>query len=459
MLKKTLIQEFKNIVGKDNCWNEIEDTMAYSYDGFPETPVAPDIVVKPSEYEQIGEIIKLCNENSIPLIVRGAGTNISGGTLPVNGGCVLLTTVLNKILEINTEDLYGVVQAGVVTQKFADAVAKKGLLYPPDPGSVQFSTLGGNVAENAGGLRAIKYGVTSHYLMGVKFFDNEGNFVKGGGKCVKLVTGYNLPGLMLSSEGTLGIMVEFILKLVPPPLARKSMLVIYDDLIKASQTVSDIISAKILPATLEILDNFTIQTVEKFHNLGLPTSAQAILLIEVDGHPAQVEDEYEKIANICKSLDGQVHIAKNDTERDNLWQARRDVFSSLSRLNKPTLIVEDATVPRSKVPTMMQQIQHIAKKYNILIGTLGHAGDGNLHPIILTDKRNLDEMKRVEKAIDEIFETTLKLEGTLSGEHGIGIAKAKYLENEVGKSTVSFMKKLKYGLDPKNILNPHKMSL
>jgi len=458
MLKKTLIQEFENIVGKGNCWSEIEDTMAYSYDAFPETPVAPDIVVKPSEYEQIGEIIKLCNENSIPLVVRGAGTNLSGGTLPVNGGCVLLTTGLNKILEINTEDLYGVVQAGVVTQKFSDAVAKKGLLYPPDPASLKVSTLGGNVSENSGGLRALKYGVTSHYLMGVKFFDNEGNFVKGGGKCVKLVTGYNLPGLMLSSEGTLGIMVEFILKLVPPPLARKSMLVIYDDLIKASQTVSDIISAKILPATLEILDNFTIQTVEKFHNLGLPTSAQAILLIEVDGHPAQVEDEYEKIANICKSLDGQVHIAKNDTERDNLWQARRDALSSLARLN-PTLILEDATVPRSKVPTMMQEIQNIAKKYNILIGTFGHAGDGNLHPTILTDKRNLDEMKRVERAIDEIFETTLKLEGTLSGEHGIGIAKAKYLENEVGKSTVSFMKKLKYGLDPKNILNPHKMSL
>ncbi len=459
MLKKTLVYEFERIVGKGNCWSDIEDTMAYSYDGFPERPVAPDIVVKPSEYEQIGQIVKLCNENSIPLIVRGAGTNISGGTLPVDGGCVLLTTGFNKILEINTEDLYGVVQAGVVTQKFADAAAKKDLLYPPDPGSVQFSTLGGNVAENAGGLRAIKYGVTSHYLMGVKFFDNEGNFIKGGGKCVKLVTGYNLSGLMLSSEGTLGIMVEFILKLVPPPIARKSMLVIYDDLIKASQTVSDIISAKILPATLEILDNFTIQAVEKAHHLGFPTNAQAILLIEVDGHPAQVEDEYEKIAKICKSLDGQVHIAKNDTERDNLWQARRDVFSSLSRLNKPTLIVEDATVPRSKVPVMMQEIQNIAKKYNILIGTLGHAGDGNLHPIILTDKRNLDEMKRVGKAIDEIFETTLKLEGTLSGEHGIGIAKAKYLENEVGKSTVSFMKKLKYGLDPNNILNPHKMSL
>jgi glycolate oxidase len=457
-MQKALIEAFEGIVGKQNCWSNIEDTMAYSYDAFPEVPKAPDIVVKPQDYEQIGSIIKLCNENSIPLIVRGAGTNLSGGTLPVNGGCVMLMGGFNKIIEINTDDLYAVAQAGVVTQKFADAVAKKGLLYPPDPASLKVSTLGGNVAENSGGLRALKYGVTSHYLMGVKFFDNESNLIKGGGKPVKLVTGYNLPGLMLSSEGTLGVMVEFILKLVPPPQARKSLLVIYDDLIKASQTVSDIISSKIVPATLEILDNFTIQTVEKFHHLGLPTSAKAILLIEVDGHEAQVEDEYKKVADICKSLGGQVHIAKDDAERDSLWQARRDALSSLARLN-PTLILEDATVPRSKVPAMMQAINDIAKKYNLLIGTFGHAGDGNLHPTILTDKRNVEEMKRVEKAIDEIFDTTLKLDGTLSGEHGIGIAKAKYLESEVGKSTIAFMKKLKYGLDPNNILNPHKMSL
>ena len=457
-MQKVLIEEFERIVGKQNCFSEIEDTMAYSYDAFPEEPKAPDIVVKPNDYEQIGQVIKLCNENSIPLIVRGSGTNLSGGTLPVSGGCVMLMTGFNKILDINTDDLYAIVQAGVVTQKLADAVAKKGLLYPPDPASLKVSTLGGNVAENSGGLRALKYGVTSHYLMGVKFFDNEGNLIKGGGKPVKLVTGYNLPGLMLSSEGTLGVMVEFILKLVPPPQSRKTLLVVYDDLIKASQTVSDIISSKIVPATLEILDNFTIQTVEKYHHLGLPTSAQAILLIEVDGHEAAVEDEYKKVADICKSLGGQIYIAKDDLERDSLWQARRDALSSLARLN-PTLILEDATVPRSKVPAMMQAISEIAKKYNLLIGTFGHAGDGNLHPTILTDKRNKEEMKRVEKAIDEIFEITLKLEGTLSGEHGIGIAKAKYLESELGQSTIAFMKKLKFGLDPGNILNPHKMSL
>ncbi len=456
MIKRSLRKDFEKIVSKERCWTNQEDLAAYSYDAYPEQPVLPDIVVQPTDYEQVSKVIELCSKSKTPLTVRGAGTNLSGGTVPLNGGCVMLTTALNKIIEINKEDLYVITQVGVVTQKLADAVAKEGLMYPPDPASLKVSTIGGNVAENSGGLRALKYGVTDRYLMGVKFFDTEGNYIKGGGKPVKLVTGFNLPGLMLSSEGMLGVMTELILKLVPPPQAKKTMLVYYDDIIKASQTVSEIISSKILPATLEILDNFTIKTVEKFHKLGLPTDADAILLIEVDGHPAAIEDEYQKIQKICKSLNGEIHIAKSDEERDKLWQGRRDALSSLAML-KPTLILEDATVPRSKVPQMMKAIQDISKKYDLIIGTFGHAGDGNLHPTILTDKRDKDEMKRVEAAIDEIFEKTLELEGTLSGEHGVGIAKSKYLESEVGKGTIAFMKKVKKGLDPKNILNPGKV--
>ncbi len=455
-MKKSLRRDFEKIVGKNRCFVEAEDLAAYSYDAYPSRPVLPDIVVQPTNYEQVGEIVKLCNKSKTPLTVRGAGTNLSGGTIPLKGGCVMLTTALNKIIEINKEDMYVITQVGVVTQKLADAVSKEGLLYPPDPASMKVSTIGGNVSENSGGLRALKYGVTDRYLMGVNFFDSQGNYVKGGGKPVKLVTGFNLPGLMLSSEGMLGVMTELILKLVPPPQARKTMLVYYDDIIKASQTVSDIIAAKILPATLEIMDNFTIQTVEKFHKLGLPTSADAILLIEIDGHPAAIEDEYKEIQKICSSLGGEIHLAKTDEDRDRLWQGRRDALSSLAML-KPTLILEDATVPRSKVPQMMKIIQDISKKYNLIIGTFGHAGDGNLHPTILTDKRDKDEMKRVDAAIDEIFEKTLELEGTLSGEHGVGIAKSKYLESEVGKSTIAFMRRLKKSLDPKNILNPEKV--
>ncbi len=455
-MRKSLLKEFESIVGKEHFFCDPSDLAAYSYDAYPEEPILPDVMVQPINYEQVEKIVKLCRKSNTPLTVRGAGTNLSGGTVPLKGGCVMLTTALNKIIEINKEDLYVVAQAGVITQKLADTVAREGLLYPPDPASMKVSTIGGNVAENSGGLRALKYGVTDRYLMSVRFFDADGNFVKGGGKPVKLVTGFNLPGLMLSSEGLLGVMVEFMLKLIPPPQAKKTMLVYYEDIIKASETVSAIIAAKILPATLEIMDNFTIKTVEKFHHIGLPTSADAILLIEIDGHPAAVEDEYKQIQRICSSLGGDIHIAETDKERDKLWQARRDALSSLALL-KPTLILEDATVPRSKVPQMMRAIQEISKKYNLLIGTFGHAGDGNLHPTILTDKRDKDEMKRVEKAIDEIFERTLQLEGTLSGEHGIGIAKSKYLEKEVGRGTIEFMRKLKKGVDPKNILNPEKV--
>ncbi|WP_022851668.1 FAD-binding oxidoreductase [Limisalsivibrio acetivorans] len=450
--------KFKEIVGSDNFWDEPADLMCYSYDSAFEKPVPPDMVVKPSDYDQVQKVIQLCRDADIPLITRGAGTNLSGGTVPVSGGCVMLTTGLNKILEVNTEDLYAVTQSGVVTAKFAEHISDHGLLYPPDPGSMKMSTMGGNVAENAGGLRALKYGVTSDYLMGVKFFDMDGNLVIGGGRTVKLVTGYNLPGLMVSSEGMLGVMVELIMKIVPVPEAKKSMLVSFGDVIKASETVSKIIQAKILPATLELMDNFTIKTVEEATNIGLPVDADALLLIEVDGHPEAVEDEYRKVIDICESLGGSVKVAENEQERDALWEARRKSLSSLARL-RPTLILEDATVPRSRIPEMMQAVQNIRKKYDLTIGTFGHAGDGNLHPTILTDKRDEQEMARVEKAIDEIFETALKLDGTISGEHGIGSAKAKYLESELGKGSLIFMDKLKKGLDPKGLLNPHKMGL
>ncbi|MCX8030414.1 MAG: FAD-binding protein [Thermodesulfovibrionales bacterium] len=458
MLKQSVLRKFKEIVGELNCWHKLEDLISYSYDAAVEEPKIPDVVIRPNNYEQICEVIKICSEEGIPLITRGAGTNLSGGTIPVRGGCVLLMTALNKILEINREDLYAVAQAGAITFNLAQEAEKNGLFYPPDPGSMKYSTLGGNVAENAGGLRGLKYGVTKDYLMGVKFFDMEGNFVTGGGKTVKLATGFNIPGLMVSSEGVLGVMFEFIFKLLPKPHTSKSMLVIYKDIIKASETVSNIIASKILPATLELLDAFTIRTVEEATKIGLPTDADALLLIEVDGHPAVVEEDFNKIKEICIRLDGTVEVADNAQQKDKIWEARRKALSCLARI-KPTVILEDATVPRSKLSDMMKAIRSISAKYNLTIGTFGHAGDGNLHPTILTDRRDKDEMERVKKAIDDIFEAALKLDGTLSGEHGIGIAKSKYLEKEVGKGTILFMKKLKYGLDPKNLLNPYKMGI
>lgn len=457
-MRKSLIIELKKKLGEGSVLVDEGDRALFSYDAAYAEKTLPDIVVFPKDKDELQFVVNLMCENDIPIITRGAGTNLSGGTVPLSGGCVLVTTKMNKILEINEGDFYAVVEPGVVTKRLADAVEKRGLFYPPDPGSMNVSTIGGNVAENAGGLRGLKYGVTKDYVMGVKLIDIMGNDVKGGGKTVKLVTGFNIPGLMVGSEGLLGIIYEVILKLVPKPSTSKSMLVEYASVLDACNTVSEIIASKILPSTLELMDNFTINAVEESEKIGLPVDADALLLIEVDGHPAVVEDEFTMVKKICEKNKGHVKIATNTEERDSLWTARRKALSCLARL-KPTLILEDATVPRSKISDMMKAIKDIASKYNITIGTFGHAGDGNLHPTILTDKRDEDEFSRVEKAIDEIFEKALLLEGTLSGEHGVGLLKSKYMEMEVGRGTLNFMKNLKMGVDSKNLLNPHKLGL
>jgi len=457
MISDALKKEFETIVGKDNVMTEATDLHAYSYDSAVLDQVQPGIVVRPEQSEALGKVVRLCNDNELKLTVRGAGTNLSGGTIPHPGGVVCLTTALDKILEVNEEDLYAVVQPGVITAKFAAHVAAKGLLYPPDPGSQAVSTLGGNVAENAGGLRALKYGVTKDYVMGVDFFDVNGELVHSGGKTVKCVTGYNLAGLMIASEGTLGVFEKLILKLVPPPAKFKSMMAVFPDVMEASRAVAAIIAAKIVPATLEFMDNFTIRTIENFRKAGLPTDAAAMLLIEVDGHPTQVEDEAAKVESICKEHKAtEIRVARDEAERNAVWQARRDALPALARV-RPTTVLEDATVPRSKIPAMMGALAKIAKKYDLTIGTFGHAGDGNMHPTILTDKRDKTEWHKVEAAIDEIFDEALALGGTLSGEHGIGLAKSKYMKNECGIASINYSRKMKSVLDPKGILNPGKL--
>ncbi len=318
----------------------------------------------------------------------------------------------------------------MVTATLAAEVEKRGLFYPPDPGSMAVSTIGGNVAENAGGLRGLKYGVTKDYVMGLQFFDSQGNYIKTGSRTVKCATGYNITGLMVGSEGTLGILDQVILRLIPAPRARQAMVAVYDTLEQASETVSGIISARILPATLEILDNFTIRAVEDFSKAGLPKDAAALLLIEVDGHPAVVAEEAGQVKALCLKMGARtIEQARDDVQRDKIWAARRTALSALAQL-KPTLVLEDATVPRSRIPDMVQALQKIGEKYRIDIGTFGHAGDGNLHPTILTDRRNKEEFLRVEQAIEEIFDTALAMGGTLSGEHGTGIAKAPFLEKK-----------------------------
>jgi len=457
MLSKTLLSEFQKILGHENVFSDQADLITYSYDAAVLDQVQPAMAVRPTSSEALGRTVALCHANGLPVTVRGAGTNLSGGTIPIENGVVIITNGLNAILEINARDLYAVVQLGVVTATLATAVAQKGLFYPPDPGSQAVSTLGGNVAENAGGLRGLKYGVTRDYVMGIKFFDVNGEPVVSGSRTVKCATGYNLTGLMVGSEGTLGVFDEIILKLIPPPAHQKAMVAVFDKMQSASETVAEIIAARIVPATLEFMDNFTIRAVEDYSRAGLPVDARALLLIEVDGHRAQVEEDAEKIESICRRKGaGSIQVARNAAERDKVWEARRTALSALAKL-KPTLVLEDATVPRSKIPEMVGALEDIAAKHNLTIGTFGHAGDGNLHPTILTDKRNQREWERVETAIDEIFDQALALGGTLSGEHGTGIAKSHYLEKETSRATIAYSKRVKAALDPKNILNPGKI--
>jgi glycolate oxidase len=457
MTNSALLSKFSDLVGPDNVFAQPTDLLTYSYDAAVLEPVLPALALRPPTVEALGRVVRLCNQEGLPLTVRGSGTNLSGGTIPTAGGVVVLTNALNRILVINSADMFARVEPGVITAKFAAAVAAQKLFYPPDPGSQAVSTLGGNVAENAGGLRGLKYGVTRDYVMALSYFDVDGGLVKTGSKTVKCVTGYNLAGLMVGSEGTLGVISEITLKLVPPPLASQAMMAIFDDVDKASRTVAAIIAAHIVPATLEFLDNFTIRTVEDYSHAGLPTEAAALLLIEVDGHPAQVAEEAARVADICR-LEGaqRLEVAQDAAQRDRIWEARRIALSALAKL-KPTTVLEDATVPRSQIPAMIAALSDIARRFGLTIGTFGHAGDGNLHPTICCDQRDHEEWQRVEAAVEAIFDKALALGGTLSGEHGIGLAKSRFLERETSRATVEWSRRLKKALDPKGILNPGKI--
>lgn len=458
MASQALIKDFEDLLGKENVFTSEADRQSYSFDSAVLPSVTPAMVLRPTTAEQLGLCVKKLYEAGVPMTVRGAGTNLSGGTIPDSvDSAVILTTALNRILEINTNDLYAVVEPGVITAQFAAEVAKKGLFYPPDPGSQTVSTLGGNIAENAGGLRGLKYGVTKDYLMGIEFFDSTGALVRSGSRTVKCVTGYNLPGLMIQSEGTLGIISQAVMKLIPPPQASQALMAVFADMQDAAEAVAGIIAAHILPCTLEFLDNNTIVRVDDFTHAGLPREAGAILLIEVDGHPAQVADDAAAVERVLKANRATaVHVPKDAEEKNRLWEARRQALPVLARC-RPTTVLEDATVPRSQIPAMMKAVNEIAAKHKVEVGTFGHAGDGNLHPTFLCDKRDKEEFSRVEAAVDEMFEVAIGLQGTLSGEHGIGTAKAKWLEKETGRGAIEYSRRLRHALDPKGLLNPTKM--
>jgi glycolate oxidase len=456
-LSPSVLAELAGIVGPQDLLTSKEDLLVYAFDGTAALNQMPGCVLFVTSTEEVSAVLRLANRENIPVVTRGSGTGLSGGSLPTPGCIVLCTVRMNRILELDRANLTLLVEPGVTTIQVAEAAAAVGLFYPPDPGSMKISTIGGNVAENSGGLRGLKYGITRNYVMGLTVVLPDGEVMITGNKCVKDVAGYSLKDLFIGSEGTLGVMTAVLLKLIPKPAAKKTLVATYSAMDAAAQTVSDIIAAHIIPCTLEFLDRTTIQCVEDYAKVGLPTDCEALLLMESDGHPAQVEEEAARMVEIARRNGCRdVRIAKDDNEGNQLAAARRSAFSALARL-APTTILEDATVPRSELAKMVRFVDQIARKYRLRIGTFGHMGDGNLHPTFLTDERNHEEMHRVEQAFHEIFDEAIRLGGTITGEHGVGVAKKGFLPKFAGDAQMRVMRELRRAIDPKGILNPGKM--
>lgn len=457
-MKKEIVRELVEIVGEDNVTTENADKITHSYDATQKKHL-PDAVVYARTVEQVSNVVKVANKWKIPLLPRGAGSGFTGGTLPIQGGIVLVLTQMDKILDIDVDNLVAKVETGVVTAELQRQVEKLGLFYPPDPASKEFSTLGGNVAECAGGPRCVKYGVTKDYILGLEVVTPTGDIIKTGGETLKNVVGYDLTRLFVGSEGTLGIITKIIIKLLPKPAAKKTMLIFFDSIDGAAQSVSAIIGEKIIPATLEFMDAATINCIRGKSDIPIPEACQAILIVEVDGDPEILDKQARKILSSIQSfgiLD--TRIAETEEESEKIWQVRRVVSPSLRKIN-PDKFNEDIVVPRSRVPDMIRALEKISAAHKVPIVNFGHAGDGNIHVNIMVDMEQEGMASIVETVMDEVFEAAIDMRGSISGEHGIGVAKSKYLEMELDPSTIVYMKTIKKALDPLNILNPGKIFL
>ncbi|MGD1075658.1 MAG: FAD-linked oxidase C-terminal domain-containing protein [Thermodesulfovibrionales bacterium] len=433
-----------------------EDLICYGFDASGVDSHLPSAVLWPETAEQIIRIMKYAYENEVPVIPRGAGTGMSGGSVPLKGAAVLSMERMNRIIGLDTDNLTVLVEPGVINGTLQREVEQQGLFYPPDPASMHFCTIGGNVAENAGGPRALKYGVTRDYVMEIEAVLPGGELITAGVKTQKGVVGYDLARLLVGSEGTLAVATKIRLKLIPQPDDVVTLLCLFDNLEHSGKAVAQIISSRIIPRTIEFMDRETVHAVEKFHPLGLPMTIEALLLIEIDGHPEAIKKEADKVADICMKLGADVSMAEDEEARNRLWECRRAVSPALYHLS-PTKINEDIVVPRDRIPQMLSSLKKISEESGIKIVNFGHAGDGNIHVNLMVDKADEEEYRKAEFLVKEIFTIALALGGTISGEHGIGITKAPYIGMEIKHKELKLMRGIKNLFDPKNILNPGKI--
>jgi glycolate oxidase len=461
VIDKKHLDYFKTLVSEDNVYSDKAHLIAYSYDA-TRTRYEPDAVIFPRDEKDISEILKYCNKHKIIITPRGAGSGFTGGALPASGGIILaFEKHMNKIIEIDMQNMLAIVQPGVVNMDLQKAVEEVGLFYPPDPASEEYSTLGGNVSENAGGMRAAKYGITKDFVMAIRAVLPNGEVIRAGKKTIKDVAGYNVAGILIASEGTLAVTTEITLKLIPKPRFKQTYMGIFPDVTSAMNAVFKSLASGANPVAMEFLDALVIQALREKLNVNLPSNAGAILVGDVDGN---LEDEIKfQLDTLSKSFKEngvtKFIVAHDEKEAKELWFARKNASPSITIFGTKKLN-EDISVPRSKLPIALEGIYKIGKKYNLTVPCFGHAGDGNIHVnVMVKDKNNKQEMEDGHKAIEEIFQFVVDLEGTLSGEHGIGTSKAPYMKIAFNKIEMELFRSIKKAFDPNNILNPNKMGL
>ena len=457
MLTETVKRELTRIVSEQNISLRTEDLICYSYDATGRR-FLPECVLFPRSAEEVSLILKMANAESIAVVPRGAGTGFTGGSLPLRGGIVLSTERMNQF-EIDRPNMVGVAQTGTVTWDFANAAEQHGLFYPPDPTSLKVSTIGGNIAECAGGPRGLKYGVTKDYVLALEVVLPTGEVIKTApGKTIKGVVGYNLTGLLTGSEGTLGVITRAWLRLLPMPEAKRLVVATFSTLERAGETVIEMLSGsgRVLPSALELIDGVSLRAVDEYANMGLG-GAEAAIIVEVDGRKELVDRDIESVVSVCKKMGAEsIDVAADERDMKRLWGLRRAISPALKRVGS-LKINEDVVVPRTEIVELIRGVERIGKRRDLTIASFGHAGDGNIHVNIMVDKDDPEEVERGEEAVKDLFELTLSLGGTISGEHGVGITKSEYIGMELSKDSIELMRRIKEVFDPNNILNPSKI--